>query len=431
VRERRHRRLFWHVYLHGLGLLIAIALALLATHWLLPGQAPWKRAVEGAVSYLGGGADTLPADLEDRAEAVSTLFDVDLTVFAPDGARRIVVGEPLAPPDAEERSDCRRRAFARRDGRPLLVVPLAEGHEAVALVRGEHPFAQWWMVLLIVLAVLAVASVPLARAFARPLERIATTARRWARGDLDARTGLSRHDEVGALAAALDAMAERLQTLRAREQALLADVSHELRTPLARLRVALALSQDDPEGGHLDGMEADLDDLERLVSDLLASARLDLAEADVALRRAPVDVVTLLGEAADRFARRHGEGALSIDVAPDLPALAADAALLRRVLDNLLENGVRHGAPPLRVRAEPCPDGVRFTVADAGPGFPADDLPRVFEPFYRADASRSRETGGVGLGLALCRRVVEAHGGRIEAQNGDRGAAIRFTLPVG
>jgi signal transduction histidine kinase len=70
-------------------------------------------------------------------------------------------------------------------------------------------------------------------------------------------------------------------------------------------------------------------------------------------------------------------------------------------------------------------------VADAGPGVPADDLPRVFEPFYRADASRSRETGGVGLGLALCRRVVEAHGGRIEAQNGDRGAAIRFTLPVG
>ncbi|MCA9558171.1 MAG: hypothetical protein KC583_06330, partial [Myxococcales bacterium] len=141
MRARRHRRLFWHVYLHGLGLLIAIALALLATHWLLPGQAPWKRAVDGAVTYLGGGADALPPDLEDRAEAVSTLFDVDLTVFAPDGAPRIVVGEPLAPPDAEERSDCRRRAFARRDGRPLLVVPLAEGHEAVALARGAHPFA--------------------------------------------------------------------------------------------------------------------------------------------------------------------------------------------------------------------------------------------------------------------------------------------------
>lgn len=429
--RRRHRRLFWHVYLHGLGLLLAVALALGITHWLLPGQAPWKRAVEGAVTYLGGGATTLPEDLAARAFAVSTLFDVDLTVFAPDGTRRVVVGAPLDPPDADERSDCRRRAFARRDGRPLLVVPLAEDHEAVALARMKHPFAQWWMVLLLVLAVLAVASVPLARAFARPLERIATTARSWARGDLSARTGLARHDEVGALATALDTMAERLQILRSREQALLADVSHELRTPLARLRVALALSQEDPAGGYLDGMEADLADLETLVSDLLASARLDLAEADVALRRAPVDVPTLVAEAVARFARRHGEQAVSTALAPHLPPLDADGSLLRRVLDNLLENGMRHGAPPLTVRAEAIPAGVRFTVADAGQGFPADDLPRVFEPFYRADASRSRETGGVGLGLALCRRIVEAHGGRIEARNGDRGATISFTVPVG
>ena len=233
-------------------------------------------------------------------------------------------------------------------------------------------------------------------------------------------------------------MAERLERLVRSEQELLANVSHELRTPLARIRVALELAAEgDAERArrHLEGMGADLSELDRLVEDVLAAARLDLASgaSGFHVARARVDVPALLAEVARRFAGEHPGRALDVAAAPSLPAVDGDAPLLRRLLANLLDNAAKYSEPPAHVTlAARDEDGALvLEVRDRGIGVDAADLPRLFTPFFRTDRSRARGTGGVGLGLALARRIAEAHGGSIQVESAPgEGTTVRVKLPA-
>jgi signal transduction histidine kinase len=234
-------------------------------------------------------------------------------------------------------------------------------------------------------------------------------------------------------------MAERLQALVRGEKELLANVSHELRTPLARIRVALELAAEgDLERARrfLGEIGADLAELDRLVEDILSAARLDLAAGDGAalpLRRAPVELGVVIEEAAARFRAARPDRALELDLAAPLPAITGDAALLRRLLANLLDNAAKYSEPPAPVAlaARTAAGSAILEVRDRGIGIAAADLPRLFTPFFRTDRSRARGTGGVGLGLALARRIVEAHGGRIEAESAEgTGTMIRVTIPA-
>lgn len=294
----------------------------------------------------------------------------------------------------------------------------------------------------LVLVGAGIAALVLGGSLARPLDRLARTARALGSGDLAARTGISRGDELGAVARAFDEMADRLGALLRSSTELMANVAHELRTPLARIRVALDLAAEgDAEVARasLADIAEDLSELERLVDDVLASARLDLAGNGASsaggappLRRARLDPAGVVRQSVERLGHRHPDRVVRLELGPDLPEVEADAVLLRRALDNLLDNARKYSAPPSPVRVEAARRGADLVieVSDRGEGIAAEELERVFSPFYRVDRSRARATGGVGLGLPLARRIAEAHGGTLTARSTPgEGTTLTLTIP--
>jgi signal transduction histidine kinase len=289
--------------------------------------------------------------------------------------------------------------------------------------------------------ILVIGALITARWIVRPIERLSRTARALGSGDLQARSQLDRPDEIGELGHRFDEMADRIAGLLATEKELLANVAHELRTPLTRIGVALDLaSEGDAEAARasLAEIAVDVSELETIVDDILTAMRFELASAQapaqLPLRRAWVPAAEIATAAADRLRARHPERPLELDSRDDLPPIDVDPVLLRRVIDNLLENAHKYtpdtsAAIALAVRRD---DGeVVFEVSDRGIGIPADDLPRIFTAFFRGERSRSRETGGVGLGLTLARRIVEAHGGTIDVTSAPNlGTTVRVAIPA-
>jgi signal transduction histidine kinase len=242
------------------------------------------------------------------------------------------------------------------------------------------------------------------------------------------------------VARAFDEMAERINALLRAQTELLANVSHELRTPLSRIRVALDLASEDPAAPGSEALAeigTDLDELEQLVSDILAAAKLDLGENRASggppLRRQRLSSGELIRKSAERFRARHPGRALEVQAGEGLPPLEGDAALLQRVVDNLLDNARKYSEPdqPVTLRASAAPGGLVVEVQDRGIGIAPEDLPKLFTPFFRTDRSRTRASGGVGLGLAMAKRIVEAHGGTVSAESrASAGTTLRFTLPA-
>lgn len=353
---------------------------------------------------------------------------------APDAALRArVAAEGEVPLGECARGPCRTAYRAGPATAPLGVVVLTPP-------GAQEPRGLPLLPLALTLLGLALAAIFLGASLARPLQRLADAARRLGSGDLAARTGLRRADELGEVARAFDEMAERLvATLRGQTE-LLANVAHELRTPLARIRVALDLAEEGDAAAAraaLAEIAEDLGELERLVADILASARLELSRDGAAsgappLHLAPLDLAEVARGAAERLRQRHPDRAVETSLAGPLP-VEGDAALLRRVLDNLLDNARKYSPPgsPIRVVARTDALGASVAVADEGTGIAPEDLARLFTPFFRADRSRARATGGVGLGLSLSRRIAEAHGGRLTAASAPgRGSTFTLTLPA-
>lgn len=435
---RGPHRIYHRIYLHGLALLALVGLSLALFGWLFGRESRWHRLPERLARHVAALLTPLPdAALQGEVQRLGADLDLSLAVYAQDGRPLARVGpRALDPLPAAEAA--RLAGAPERVERQHLDVSVAVGagrYLRLSLRQSGHElFAGALAGLALVVLVLALASAPLARTLARPLERLAETARRLGEGDLSARTGLRGADEVGALGQAFDEMAERLTRLVASQRELLADVSHELRTPLARLRVTLGLAAEaEPERARalLREMEGDLFELDGLVGDILAAARLEAVGAQ-ALQRAPLDLRELVGQAVARLARLHP--GRTVDARLAAPGqVEGDAGLLGRVLDNLLDNAAKYSEPatPIEVRLEPAGDVLRLAVQDHGRGLSAEDQARLFTPFFRADPSRARGTGGVGLGLALCQRVVAAHGGRIAVESRlGAGTTVTVELPV-
>jgi signal transduction histidine kinase len=439
---RRRHRLFWRIYLHGLVLLAAVALAAGAVGYAVnrgpPGREVGRFATYAAtrVAELRGAPERLDGELARVREAFGLLATVR------DGRGAVIASSaapPLPAPDDPARLE---EGPVRLRGHGWGWAAALPGGGTV-VVRGGFPAGAAWRAVLSLAAVLfalALASIPLVRAIARPVERLTVAARRLGEGDLSVRAHLRAPGEVGDLARAFDEMAARLEAQVRAEKELLANVSHELRTPLARIRVAVELAAEgDLERArrHLAGIGADLDELEHLVEDVLAAARLDLAAGNgtgLPAARDEVDVGALARAAADRFRAAWPERALAVEVAERLPPVRGDAALLRRLLANLLDNARKYSEPPAPVTlgARAADGAVLLEVRDRGIGIAPEDLPHLFTPFFRTDRSRARGTGGVGLGLALARRIARAHGGEIEAESAPgEGTTFRVRLPAG
>jgi len=277
------------------------------------------------------------------------------------------------------------------------------------------------------------------RWMARPVAHLSRVARSLGAGELGARARLTSGDELGELGRGFDDMAERIEGLVLTQKELLANVSHELRTPLARIRVALDIASEGDAGtarASLEEIAVDLGELEGMIDDILTTTRMELQSRShkatgFSLRRRDVEPGSIAEHASERFRARYPERELALSVADGLPAVHVDAALFRRVLDNLLDNAQKYSPPDRNIVLSVSGDraGVVFEVSDEGIGIAASDLPRVFDPFFRAERSRSRGTGGVGLGLTLAKRIVDAHGGRIELESAAaRGTRARVHL---
>jgi two-component system, OmpR family, sensor histidine kinase CpxA len=258
---------------------------------------------------------------------------------------------------------------------------------------------------------------PLLRGINRSIAHITQATSQIAQGRFDTRVAEGRRDELGDLGRAVNQMAARLAGLVDGQKRFLGDVAHELCSPLAKLRVALGIL--DQRAGEMHktyvaSAEDEAAHIAGLVNELLSFSKASLTASAAPLR--PVRIREAVAKAVRREA--PGEAQVRIEV-PENLAVRADAELLTRALSNLLRNAVRYAgeAGPITVCAQREQDEVKITVADCGPGVPAPDLPRLFDPFYRADASRDRETGGVGLGLAIVKTCIESCGGAVSCRN--------------
>jgi len=321
----------------------------------------------------------------------------------------------------------------------LLAVGAAVTAASGLMFLSSHDLQLLWIVLGFALVLALVFAASVADPLTGDLRNIAAAARRVGSGDLTARTGVERPDEVGTVAAALDEMAARLASVeqeREREhearRAFFAAVGHDLRTPLAALRAAVEALRDgvaaDPDR-YLRSMEKDVEALATLAEDLFVLARLESGNLDLEL--VPVDVAELADESIEalRPVASRRDVRLTLETQGHVRALGGPEAL-GRVIRNLVDNAIRHSPPGGEVIVRVEGNGAALVrVIDEGPGFPADFLERAFQSFSRSDEARTRDAGGAGLGLAIAEGFVRAHGGSIWADPGP-GGRVAFRVPV-
>jgi signal transduction histidine kinase len=313
-------------------------------------------------------------------------------------------------------------------GEDLLARTSADGHRIEFGLNlqawRERPRAWAWLTLvaLLLLTLVAYKSV---RRLLRPLDDIRAGAQRFGRGEFAQPIPVRRYDELGELASTVNTLARSIHQMLEAKRALLLAISHELRSPITRARLHAELL---PEAGDAAVRRAallrELQEMADLVTELLESER--LGQGHAALQREPTDLGALAREAVE------GAG-IAIEVEPELPMLQLDRTRMRLLLRNLVDNALRHGAgsepPRLRV-ARDGEAGVLLAVRDFGPGVDEAALPQLAEPFWRPDAARERATGGVGLGLYLCRLVAQAHGAAFAIRNAAPGLEVSVRFPV-
>ncbi len=276
----------------------------------------------------------------------------------------------------------------------------------------------------------------LARGMTQPLRDMALAARRMQTGDYTTRVSTTSRDEVGQLAAAFNRMSQELEHLEASRRDLVANVSHELKTPITAIRAHLenlldGVEQADPKT--LQVMLTQSERLGRLVEQLLDLSKLESGEVALYREEMPLGPVVAQVMSEIDVARSDRGVRLEQDLPVDLPSVDADRERVHQVLFNLVDNAVRFTSSggEVRVEAHRHNGSVEVRVADTGTGISAEHLPRLFERFYRVDSARAREDGGTGIGLAIARSVVEAHGGHLQAQSElGKGSVFTFDLPV-
>lgn len=274
------------------------------------------------------------------------------------------------------------------------------------------------------------------RSITAPLTELTAASEAIAEGDLSARAEVSGRDEVAQLAEAFNSMADSLHRMEKARRSQTADIAHELRTPLTVLQGTLEAMLDDVYPTDRENLAAALRQthtLSRLIEDLRLLALADAGKLH--LEKDCLDFPVFLNEVVEAYqpqARERGI-ALLLDIPLTLPTICVDRDRMTQVMGNLLSNSL-HYVPRggrVRVEVEGGDDRILVSVIDDGPGVTPEDLPHLFERFWRADRARRRATGGTGLGLSIARYIVEAHGGRIWAEETPGGGlTIRFSLPV-
>ena len=370
-------------------------------------------------------AATLPQhagpELDQRIRRLSGQLDVDVAVLAPDGTQLATTRPGLLPPTTDhdhwQHQAARAWSFRLPDGRRVI----AASRSAPAHVR------QLWLTLLSVLIAAAIGCFPIARRITRRLERLQRSVDRAGAGDLSVRVPVRGRDEVAQLAASFNRALTRIEQLVSAQRRVLASASHELRSPMTRLRMAVELlAEDQPQDAEarrklLRDCASDIEELDHLVDDVLLSARL---EGETSTRPlTPLDVTALAQLEAERVGAHVMGSAHNV---------LGDERMLPRLLRNLFENAQRHGgAEAIEATVQREGEMVLIRICDRGPGVPAQDQERIFEPFYRPQGHREGADGGVGLGLALVRQIATHHGGNVRYRDREGGGScFEVRLPA-
>ena len=430
------------VRLVALFLLLAMAMA---ACFLFGMQAAlslgWRDAAKPLVSdYI----DKLAADIGsppsiERAQALTARLPLSVRISGPQTHWR---SHPQDPDYGHDWMDDKRSST---DELRFYERTTADGHRiqfgVSVQASQDRPRFIGWVTLAVLLALTALAYARVRRML-RPLDDIRAGALRFGAGDFAHNIPVRhahRPDELGELAATINTMGADIHQMLEAKRTLLLAISHELRSPLTRARLNTELLPETAEvQPSRDALLRDLAPMRDLVTDLLESER--LASPHAALHREPVNLATLVCEVVCELQSAHaqadGSDAPQIDTAlpAALPLLPLDPTRVRLLVRNLLDNALRHSsqasAAP-RIEVQPLADGaVQLTVRDFGPGVADDQIPNLGQPFFRPDAARTREGGGVGLGLYLCRLVAQAHGGSFAVRNARPGLEIVVVLPA-
>lgn len=409
--------LFLKIYLTLLASLLVLALAgaaVIRLSW--NGEERGWSARRDAIlaGMLPEGVE--PADTQLVLDRLGVAFEADLAIYSNDGLPLASTGAPL--PFAKPQGAEKKRDTAVSD----LLVERLPG-ERVLVARLAAPFGPGRGNMLGLLAIVglttAAASWPVARMLTRRLERLRRGVEAWGEGRLASRVAVEGRDEVAAVAQSFNLAAEHVEKLVVAHRSLLANASHELRSPLARLRMAIDLYDTGPSVARKLEIVQNLAELDELVEEILLASKLTHAEKPK--REDCVDLLALAAEEGARF---------GISPTGASVAVVGNRLLLARLLRNLIQNAIRHGAPPVLVEVISRDGIAEFVVQDHGAGVPGSERERVFEPFYRP-SGRGEVAGGWGLGLALVRQIAVGHGGTVRYEAPENGGA-RFvvTLPI-
>jgi two-component system sensor histidine kinase BaeS len=350
-----------------------------------------------------------------------TLLDANKAVVI--GNRSLPPGVPMRPIDV--------------DGKTvgwLALVPYQQATATADVRFQKRQLTQNWLIGLSTVLVAALAAWWLSRLLVTPLTRIASATHNLASGDYSVRIPVTSKDEIGGLSGDFNRLAQALAHNEQLRRSFMADVSHELRTPLSVLKGELEAIEDGvrsmtPET--LASLQSEVATLNKLVSDLY-----DLSLSDIgalSYRMTDVNIGDVLHSTLAAFQQRLAERGLKVEPQIDPSVMVnGDEGRLQQLFNNLLENCARYTQADgtMRVGCRNTSDDVLIEIEDSGPGVPADILPRIFERFVRAEASRNRSHGGAGLGLAICANIVQAHGGTITASAAPLGGLlISIRLP--
>jgi two-component system sensor histidine kinase CpxA len=368
----------------------------------------------------------LPGDVQDRLEQWPERWQ------EPPDEREMFRRPPLPPPVIVS-------SIEGKDGRSyLFAMKIPPGPMHDLMIRPTSIIVR----VITVIAVVGLVCYGLALYLTRPLRKLQFAARRLATGDFSFRIGRTlgnRHDEIGDLGRDFDFMVEQIDSLVSGQKRLLRDISHEIRSPLTRLNVALELARQrtgEQAGDSLNRIELEVGRINDLVGQLLTLARLE--NKSDGHEKVEINLCDLLQEIAEDagFEAKGSNKDVRILNCENCRVIGSPE-LLRSAIENVARNAVRYTAEKtevelsLREVVEQGSKWAELNVRDHGPGVPAEDLAKIFEPFYRVTDSRDRKTGGIGLGLTISERAVKFHGGLIEAMNEHQGGLkVRILLPM-
>lgn len=288
----------------------------------------------------------------------------------------------------------------------------------------------WIIAAAVVILISVFLWIPMVRHITKPMGRMTRAAEEIAKGKFDVTLRENRHDEIGRLSASINHMTSRLRGFVNGQKRFLRDVAHELGSPIARIQFGIGILEqhvDKENAERLADVSEDVAHMSNLVNELLSFSRAELSPEKI--RVGPLELAPI----AEKAARREGivAGGIILIIAPGL-RVTANQALLSRALANLIRNAVTYGgqAEPVRIVAKKEKESVLIEVQDSGPGVPEALMDKIFEPFFRPETARDRETGGVGLGLSIVKTCMDACGGTVSARNlQPTGFSVTLTLP--